>query len=346
MPTQQKADYVSMLQSWGFKRIHWRSGELVADCIFCGGKWKFYFNTENLVALCFRGCYSGSVVGLISLIEGVDSDEATSRLNIGVDWFSKFKTKMLKKEYIPSRRTPFQMPGDRKLNNAETNYLDKRKMSLSLAKSKGAVGSDDLVGLVAAFRDCEISAAEKLIKVFPGKFEYLRGRIIWPVHGRDGTLLGAEARNITGKEPKVCYPTGINLKRTLYLSENSKRNDWIVLVEGIVDEQTLENWQYSCGSTFSSGISREQSIMLHAYARVYCAYDGDKGGFEGLISVVRRIYDACLIYDVKLPKGKDPNDLSQYEFDTAFAKAQLVTDSHPAVVKHKDRVKRKRRSRG
>jgi len=113
----------------------------------------------------------------------------------------------------------------------------------------------------------------------------------------------------------------------------------------VIDQSTLEGWGYSSGSTFSSGISKEQSIILHAFERIYCAYDADKGGFEGLVSMVRRLYDACLIYDVQLPKGKDPNDCTRYEFDTAFWQAQLVNDKHPAVIRHKERVRRKHQRR-
>jgi hypothetical protein len=330
-----------MLAGWGFGNIHRRGQELIADCALCGAKRKFYFNTEKEAAICFRGCFAGSAVSLVSLVEGVDEEEAQSRLNIGVDWFMKLKSIMTKKTRESHRRVPFELPNLRAPNAEEVNYLeDTRRIPLRFATSKGVAGTNDFVGMVAAFRDCTRAEAGQLVDAFPGKFDYLKNRLLWPVF--DGrTVLGAEARSIDGTEPKVCYPTGINLKQTLYMSNSIESQNWIVIVEGILDENSVENWGYNAGATFSNHVSKQQSVILHRFDRVYCAYDPDRGGREGLISLIDRCYEATVVYDVQLPAGKDPNDCERYEFDLAFSNARPVTEAHPAVRTWRERQQNK-----
>jgi len=333
-------DFKAMLTGWGFANAHFRGSEIIADCIFCGGKRKFYFNEDNQNAICFKGCFAGSAAALVSLIEGVGREEAKARLSVGINWFTKFKSTVSKEERRATRRTEFQLPELRPFNNQEIEYIKSRNLSVGVVKESGAKGCDDFVGVVAAFTDCERLEAETLINAFPGKFDYLKGRIFWPIYN-DDTLLSVEARSIIGSQPKVCYPLGINLKQTVYRSVNSKQTDWIVIVEGLLDELTIEAWGYPGGATFSASVSKFQSAILHRYSRVYCAYDPDKGGEEGLISALSRLYNGTLVYEVKLPEGKDPNDCSQFEFDSRFANSKVITDSHPAMIKLKKRRQQK-----
>lgn len=341
-------DYKSMLEAWGFKRVQVRGEELIADCAICGGRQKFYFNISKGVALCFKGCFTGSAVSLASLMEGCSRDEALVKLWEGVGWHAQFTAKMRSEHETSARRTPFIMPKLRPLNNTEIAYLDRRNVSVALAEEHGAMGCDDFVGMVAAMLDCSPEEAESLIEGFPGRFEYLKNRILWPVGKQRWTNLaniepwlgeslvteldGVEARSISGAQPKVCYPRGVNLKESLYYPL-SRPKDWIVLVEGIPDQHTVECWNYPCASSFGSGVSQQQAAQLHQFDRVYCAYDADRGGEHGLENVVEKLFDGTTVYNVELPKGKDPNDCSFYEFTLALSNAKRITENHPAAIK-------------
>jgi len=332
-------DYRLMLEGFGFSRVTKRGEEITADCLFCGGRRKFYFNTSKLVAICFRGCFAGSAVTLISRLDGCEPEAARARLEEGVDWFTKFNAMVNRKEVINIRRTPLHVPVFRKLNRNEMDYLIRRHVDLSLAESHGAMGCDNVESLVSSFRDCDMSESVRLLEAFPRRFLYLMNRIIWPILTIDGNLHSYEARTIVNQEPKVCFPVGINVKETVFISKRQEK-DWIILVEGMLDALTVEAWNFPVASMFSNGVSKEQSAYLHKFSRIYLCFDSDAGGELGFLSAVERLFEGTALFEMILPEGKDPNDCNMAEFTKAFVEAKQITEGHRLV-----KMKRKKTSR-
>jgi DNA primase len=307
----------------------------------CGAPSKFYLNTVKHVAICFKGCFTGSTVSLVASFEGCDLSEAGEKIHEGENWYHSVIRNLTPEasQRFKDRRTIFMLPKLRPLNQTEGEYLTGRNVSVSFAERHEASGCDDFMGLVAAFCDCTEEDATKLVQAFPTRFSYLEHRIIFPIYD-EGILIGAEARATDGSQPKVCYPQGVNLKDTLFYSMDPEPIEWITLVEGILDALTLEAWGIPCAASFASGISKMQSALLHRFARVYVSYDADRGGDKGVKDVVEHLYQGTTLYEVKLPGGKDPNDCDFYTYSVAFSKAQRITDAHPAVAQ----MKPKRRS--
>lgn len=333
------------LENLGFSHVERRGDEFHAKCIWCG-KRKFYLNASKDVAVCFRGCFTGRVEALVVEVEGVDWGEAKARVQQGTDWFSELKRKIMPTKERSTRKIAFEFPGTRDLSREEELYLLGRNIEPCHAITYGACGCDDLRGLVACFLDCAPDTAQRLMDALPGKFDYLLKRIIWPIHAMDDrtTILSAEARSVSGAQPKVLYPQGINVKESILIGYNvTKTYNWVVVVEGRLDHLSSESWNFPTIATFSGAVSKEQSAYLHKFQRIYCAYDADTGGHIGRVSLVDRCYEGVELMDMALPMGKDPNDCSRDEFERAFIDAKPFTEQHPAVKEWRKKRKRRRR---
>jgi len=111
-----------MLEDLGFREPSLRGDEISAVCAFCGKK-KFYYNPWKRVAVCFRGCFAGSIENLVMEIEGCDFETAEARVAQGTDWHARLN-RLLSQDPPPrARRNDFEFPSWRPLNRAEDDYL-------------------------------------------------------------------------------------------------------------------------------------------------------------------------------------------------------------------------------
>lgn len=173
----------------------------------------------------------------------------------------------------------------------------------------------------------------KTIKYFKVGFVYPKtqrnekyfGRMIIPVHDKDGKKIWGESRRIDGEtkrkylRPYLCGSGDIlfNYHRAV------KRPKYVILVEGVLDVMKCWEYGYNAVGNFGVRISDLKLNLLSRFDRVYFCYDKDvKRNPRG--KTAQQLQDEAImrasgrgyeVFKIDMPLGKDVCDLSKEEFD-------------------------------
>lgn len=154
-------------------------------------------------------------------------------------------------------------------------------------------------------------------------------RVILPIYLETGQLLSWCGRSIDGSQPKT--RKNRSSRAALYglfeLIQNQP--NWMMgkykapvlfIVEGEFDAIYLQQFGYHAVAAMgTAGLTPHQRALVVKYAeRVALCYDNDKAGVratygdeaKGKVGDYSKLRDLLPTTVVKLPKGKDPNDLS------------------------------------
>lgn len=143
--------------------------------------------------------------------------------------------------------------------------------------------------------------------------------VTFPVYDENKKCILVCERSVD--EKRFYIPHGI-IKPVVYIHEaaefaNKCGRGWVVLCESIYNALTC--WTNGIPAVALLGSANEvQEKMLSEYATirgVMLAFDGDYGGDVAAEKWKKVLADKKLIAEVKMPKGKDVNDLTQEEFD-------------------------------
>ncbi len=198
---------------------------------------------------------------------------------------------------------------------------------LSLRLQQQGIGRDDLVGAGLAF----VNRANRLQ-------DQLRGRLLFPIHDRDGRPVGFGGRILEGDGPKYknTADTPIYHKsRLLYGLHRAKAEivsrDEAVVCEGYTDVMALHlagvtNAVATCGTAFADDHLR---ILEKLTPNIVLAYDADAAGQ----AAAERCYHWEREHEVRfrvanLPVGSDPADLWR---DDPGALDRVVRDAMPLL---------------
>jgi len=152
-------------------------------------------------------------------------------------------------------------------------------------------------------------------------YDRYRGRLIFPIRGVSGTVIGFGGRVIGGESDQPKYinspETALYHKgRTLYgLFENKndiRRERTAVLVEGYMDLIGL--WTAGIrhvAATLGTALTMDQALLLKRFAdRIIFLYDGDAAGQKAMARGAASLIGAGLDLRVcRLPLGQDPDDV-------------------------------------
>lgn len=190
---------------------------------------------------------------------------------------------------------------------------------------------DALVSRLRArgFGDRQILLSGLAVEGKTGLKDLFRGRVIFPIRGPSGRLLGFGGRSIQGEEPKylntpttplfdksrVLYP--VNLAR-----EHMRRKGCAILVEGYMDALTLHRLGF--GETVASlgtALSEEQArVLSRMVKRVYLCYDADLAGHKASLRGLSLLLGSGLeVRAVRLPEGHDPDSFAREFGPRAFS---------------------------
>lgn len=171
--------------------------------------------------------------------------------------------------------------------------------------------------------------SEKNTKNFPG-------RIIIPIRSIDNKLLGLSGRLATDDKKIIkqyskykhlySFPRNSVLYNANHALPYIKKTKAVILVEGFFDviglwQKDIKNVVAAMGNSIT--IQQVQDLLPYLN-KVYVCFDGDKGGRDGVKKVARILGRLCSIYNVRLPEGKDPDELSKTELVQSILQAKKI----------------------
>lgn len=163
-------------------------------------------------------------------------------------------------------------------------------------------------------------------------FDAQKKRMVLPIRNESNELIGVTGRTIEKdfKEKKIqkwLHYKGSQLTTTFYninkALQPAKEKGSIIIVEGPKDVM----WLYQNGfpnvvALLRNDFSQAQKvILLKNFYTVYLMLDGDQGGIAGKASILEKIKGYFNIFDVQLPQGKDPDDLTKEQLQDLIKNA-------------------------
>jgi len=157
-----------------------------------------------------------------------------------------------------------------------------------------------------------------------GEHDEWEDRVIIPVRNTRGKLVTWAGRHVDGGIPKTRKPQ--SGREALFgldvLLSGPGRLPYLILVEGEIDCMWLQQCGVPAVSTMgTSGITDQQAVLLYRHARrVVFAYDNDRAGRDATAAGIEAVRRYVPAFSVRLPEGRDPNDLSAAEVKKIFGK--------------------------
>lgn len=174
-------------------------------------------------------------------------------------------------------------------------------------------------------------------------YDRFRDRILFPIHNRQGRVIGFGGRSLGEEMPKYLNSPETSVFHKgqelygLHLAQKVLRQESeLIIVEGYMDVLTLA--QYGISNVVASSgtaVTQEQfkRCFRHVSRLLFC-FDGDDAGFKAawraLENVFPLIQDGRQVRFVFLPEGEDPDSMLRKEgierFNERFHKATLLSD--------------------
>jgi DNA primase len=149
---------------------------------------------------------------------------------------------------------------------------------------------------------------------FPGRGS-MAGRIVFPIHNKDGQLVAYAGRNITDSEPRWKFPSGFHKGQELYglhLVEKSH----VVVVESFWGVLALYQTGIPAVALMGRSLSEQQEELLAGFENVTLLLDGDAPGQEAGDEIAKRLVKRCYTKLLQLPEGKQPDHFSPAELQS------------------------------
>lgn len=259
---------------------------LVAPCPIHHGDNPTAFVVDPVKNLwhCFSQCgEGGDVIELVRRLDGVSAREAALRLT-GLSPSPR--------RPAPARTRPFR-PFERSL------YLD---ADVPWLAAKGILPSTARMYEAGAWRGLGMLADCVAVRL----------------HSADGAPLGYAGRRLTGGDAKWVFPAAFPKRDVLY---GHHRVDPmaadLVVVECPWGVMRLAQIGVAAVALLGTAMSDRQAELLSRRSRVTLMLDGDPAGRKGATEAARRLEMTVNVRIVRLPTGKDPDDLT----DAALADA-------------------------
>ena len=262
--------------------FHSDGKELTPDChIYCGeDKDKLVYGTFHCFACGESGSFAKFVGGCF------DKDEAYGKKWLTDNYGSYFDDREVKLEEI-------KLSSDKK-----QTYLDESIL-------------DDYLDFHPYMLKRKLKP--EVCKLFKVKYDDLSKTIVFPVWDANGNLLFLTRRSINTKEFRI--PP--NVKKPVYLLNSIIKNkvDSVIVVESQINALTCFSYGLPAVAMFGTGSDEQYSILNKSPIRRYILmFDGDSAGDKAINRFLSNIRDDVLVDIVRMPRGKDVNDLTVDEF--------------------------------
>lgn len=165
--------------------------------------------------------------------------------------------------------------------------------------------------------------SDTVIKEFNLKYDPKRKCIVFPVYDENNKLRFLTRRSVEGKQ---FYLDKDADKDIIYGLNKAKDYSEVYVCESQINALTLWSWGYPSVALFGAGTTYNQVMKLknsNIKSFVLC-YDPDSAGFHGAERFKKFIGTSKFVTTLKLPKGKDVNDLTKEEFEQILSLQKIA----------------------
>jgi DNA primase len=213
-----------------------------------------------------------------------------------------------------------------KQNPPAIEYLKGRGLSGATAARFGLGYSPEdwqaLKGAFEAYGDPRLVEAGLVIEADAKRYDRFRGRIMFPIRDRRGSVIGFGARVLDGSQPKYLnspetplFRKGQELYGLYEAGEAIRRKSRVIVCEGYLDVIQLSQAGYeeAVAALGTAITSQHVSTLLRTTDSVVFAFDGDDAGRtaarRALHATLAVIPDDKRVSFALLPQGEDPDSL-------------------------------------
>lgn len=155
---------------------------------------------------------------------------------------------------------------------------------------------------------------KEVVDKFRVGYDQETNSITFPIWNEYGALVGISKRSVETKK----FDMEHGIEKPVYLLNYIKQCGItnVYVCESQINALTLWSWGYPAIAMFGTGSDTQYKILNRSGIRVYnLCFDGDDAGIKAIGRFRKNIYKDCFINVVKIPWGKDVNDLTKEEFD-------------------------------
>jgi hypothetical protein len=271
--------------------------EIIYKCPWCK-KPKLEVNYNKLVFNCFRCSKGGSLNQLGAKLSEIGCNDAI--------YGSLAFTKIIARD----------LPQNRKIDLPNIKTVESYCQSFTINR----LAANDAALLYLSGRGLDM-ADVLTYKMWTSDEYKFRNRIIIPIIEHNKPVCWV-ARAYDGSLPKEVSPKASESNKSHYVFnlDSVKLGSCLVIVEGIFDCIHLDKRGYNAVSIMGSNLSDTQAgkILSKRPSGIVLMYDGDEAGRKGWIKAHQLFSKRCAvpIYTIRLPHGKDPDQLTVTDLET------------------------------
>lgn len=155
----------------------------------------------------------------------------------------------------------------------------------------------------------------EVIEKFKIKYDPETKSIVFPVWDDRNRLLMLTRRSVINKT----FIIDADKEKPVYLLNFIKQMNAksVYVCESQINALTLWSWGYPAIALFGTGTKIQYEILSKSGIRVYnLCFDGDEAGDRGTKNFIKNLGNkGAFMNIIKIPRGKDVNDLTKEEFD-------------------------------
>ena len=310
---KQQVQILDILDHYGLRENLRPSGKtLVGSCPICGGEGdRFRVSLEKNVWNCFgRDCSGGNALDFVSKMEVVSLREAAQRI---VEWLAlDLDSESTGKS---SRSTPTETEATPQPEGSSSEVETNKPLKFELQHLDSSHPYLNERGL-----------SSRSIETFGLGYcdrGIMRGRVVIPVHNRDGELvayLGRWPGDPPEGEPRYKLPKGFFKANELFNVHRARehRGNPLIIVEGTFSAMKIHQAGYPrvvalLGSSLSETQEELVLEMLGGEGRILLSLDTDEAGQSAQQQILPRLSCHGFVRTIIYPEGHTAPDTMEVE---------------------------------
>jgi DNA primase len=148
---------------------------------------------------------------------------------------------------------------------------------------------------------------------------FLRHRIVFPIHDREGRLAAYAGRSTDGCEPRYLFPPGFRKSQVVFNLHRVIREaaEWAIVVEGFFDCLRVHQAGYR-NVVALMGVSlseMQEKFLLQRFPLLVLMLDGDEAGQRASQQLLEQLAGKVSVAVTEMASGRQPDQLSNEEIN-------------------------------
>ena len=155
--------------------------------------------------------------------------------------------------------------------------------------------------------------SRNICEKFKVKYDTQNKCIVFPVWDENNNLVMFTRRSVESKK----FIIDKDVEKPVYLLNfiNQMDTNTVFVCESQINALTCFEYGYPAIALFGTGTSHQYNILNKSKIRRYIlCFDGDEAGDKGTERFIKNIRKDVFVDVIKIPRGKDVNDLTREEF--------------------------------